>query len=180
MKSRLILPLLGLAACTLPQPALAQERPLQIDEFVGLDRVSDPQVSPDGQWVIYAVTVTDIEANGSSTDLWIVPVGGGEPRQIDARRGSRHGRWSPDGGTIAYITTRDGTPQIRLYTVASRRTRRLTVLSTGADGVVWSPTGTHLAFVSEVYVDYRLEEVCSIGGGSHFLEIHDITAWPPD
>jgi dipeptidyl aminopeptidase/acylaminoacyl peptidase len=153
MKSRLILPLLGLAACALPHSALAQGRPLQVDEFIGLDRVSDPQVSPDGQWVIYAVTVTDIEANGSSTDLWIIPVEGGEPRQIDARRGSRHGRWSPDGSTIAYITTRDGTPQIRLYTVASRRTRRLTLLSTGVDGVVWSPTGTHLAFVSEVYID---------------------------
>jgi len=160
MKSRLTFVLLGIAACALPATALTQGRPLRIDEFVGLDRVSDPQVSPDGRWVIYAVTTTDIDANGGSTDLWIVPVEGGEPRQIDGRRGSRHGRWSPDGSTIAYITTRDGTPQIRLYTVASRRTRRLTTLSTGADGVVWSPTGTHLAFVSDVYVDC-LDDDCN-------------------
>ncbi len=160
MKSYLAVRLLLAAVLALPTAAWTQGRPLQIDEFIGLDRVSDPQVSPDGQWVVYAVTTTDIAANASTTDLWIVPTAGGDPRQIDARRGSRHGRWSPDGNTIAYVTTRDGTPQIRLYSVASRRTRRLTTLSTGADGVIWSPAGTHLAFVSEVYVDC-LDDECN-------------------
>jgi len=153
MKCRIFLAVTIAALLLQPSVALAQGRPLSIDEFVKLDRVSDPQVSPDGRWVVYTVTTTDLEANTTTSDLWLAPTDSGAPRQLDVRRGGRHGRWSPDGRAIAYITTRGGTPQARIYTVASRRTRTLTSLSTGADGVIWSPTGTHLAFVSEVYPD---------------------------
>ncbi len=143
-----------LAGMTLASSTQAQTpgRALAIADFLRLDRVSDPQVSPDGQGVTYAVTTTDLEANARATDLWLMAVNDGEPRPISDRRlGGRSARWSPDGKTIAYVTTRGGTPQIRLYTVASRRSRRLTSLATGADGVIWSPTGTHLAFVSNVF-----------------------------
>ncbi len=127
-------------------------RPLQTEEFLSLDRVSDPQVSPDGQWVVYTVTTTDLSANSRATDLWLVAASGGEPRRIsDVRRGGRHARWSPDGRTVAYVTTRGDGAEVRLYDVARSRSRRLVRLSTGADGVIWSPTGAHLAFVSEVY-----------------------------
>ncbi|KPK01892.1 MAG: hypothetical protein AMS20_12790, partial [Gemmatimonas sp. SG8_28] len=145
----------ALAVVSLASPAGGEAqtggRPLQVDEFLTLDRVSDPQVSPDGRWIAYAVTTTDLGANGRSTDLWLLAVGGGEPRRIsDVRRGGRHARWSPDGATIAYITTRADAGEVRLYDVARGRSRRLALLSTGADGVIWSPTGSHLAFVSEV------------------------------
>ncbi|NIM51212.1 MAG: prolyl oligopeptidase family serine peptidase [Gemmatimonadales bacterium] len=158
------------AVVLLPSRASAQAagRPLQVDEFLTLDRVSDPQISPDGRWVLYTVTTTDLDANSRSSDIWLQSVDGGEPRRIsDDRRGGAQARWSPDGETVAYVTTRGGTPQVRLYTAARRRTRPLTSLSTGASGVIWSPTGTHLAFVSRVYPDCpddqcnarRLEEV---------------------
>jgi dipeptidyl aminopeptidase/acylaminoacyl peptidase len=134
--------------------AYAQGRAMEIDEFLRLDRVSEPQVAPDGSAVTYTVTTTDLEGNTRTSDLWLAPLDGGEPRRIsDRRRGGRSARWSPDGRTIAYLTTRDGPPQIRLYTVSTGRSRTVTSLVNGADGVVWSPTGTHLAFVSDVYPD---------------------------
>ena len=145
---------LAAVAVTLPSGGEAQTggRPLQVEEFLALDRASDPRVSPDGQRVVYSVTTTDVGANSRATDLWLVAAGGGEPRRIsDARRGGRHARWSPDGRTIAYVTTRGVAGEVRLYDVSRRRSRRLVALSTGAAGVVWSPTGTHLAFVSHVY-----------------------------
>ncbi|MDH3455843.1 MAG: S9 family peptidase [Gemmatimonadota bacterium] len=140
--------------CTAGRVGHAQSRPLDVDAFLSLDRVSDPQVSPDGQSIVYTVTATDLDNNSRSTDLWLTPIDGGASRRIsDQRRGGRSGRWSPDGKTVAYVTTRGGTPQIRLHTVATRRSRGVTSLVNGADGIVWSPTGTHLAFVSDVYAD---------------------------
>ncbi len=142
----------------------AQEgvRPLQIEEFLSLERVSDPQISPDGLWVVYTVTSTDLEANGRSSDLWLVSATGGTPRRITGRRGGRHPRWSPDGETIAYVTSRGGPSQIYLFSVPRARARRIVSLSTGAAGAIWSPTGTHLAFVSRVYPDCP-DDACNTG-----------------
>ncbi len=139
-----------------PAGMQAQGRALTIEEFLTLDRVSDPQVSPDGAWVVYTLTTTDLAADARASDLWLVPMDGGEGRQIsDRRRGGRGARWSPDGSQIAYVTSRDGVPQVRLYSLSSRRSRQLTDLASGADGIVWSPTGSHIAFVSDVYPDCR-------------------------
>jgi dipeptidyl aminopeptidase/acylaminoacyl peptidase len=143
---------IGWTVATVPSVALAQGRPLTIEEFIGLDRVSEPQISPDGRSVVYTLTTTDLDENASASDLWMVTGDGGEPQRISDRRyGGRSARWSPDGTEIAYITTRGGSPQIRVYRPAGRRSRQLTDLPAGVDGVIWAPTGEHLAFVSDVY-----------------------------
>ena len=161
MRRLLLAGVVGLAAAALPEHLHAQGRPITIEEFLTLDRISEPQISPDGRWAVYTVTTTDLAANARTSDLWLIPVDGGAPRRLsDRRRGGRSGRWSPDGSQIAYITTRGGTPQVWIYRVASQRSRPLTSLSTGADGVIWSPTGTHLAFVSEVYPEC-VDDACN-------------------
>ena len=144
------------AALLVPAQLPAQNggRAITIDEFLSLDRVSDPQISPDGQWVVFTVTTTDLNANSRTSNLWLVPAEGGTPRQISgARRGGRHARWSPDGGSIAYVTSRAGAAQVQVFSMTRGRAQRLVSLSTGAGGVIWSPTGTHLAFVSDVFPD---------------------------
>ena len=145
---------LSLAGSIVQAQAQAPSRTLTTEDFLSLDRVSDPQISPDGAWIIYALTVTDVAANSRSTDVWMVPSAGGEPRRISEQRfGGSGGRWSPDGTLIAYVSTRGGVPQVRVYEIARRRSRTLVALSTGADGIVWSPTGLHLAFASRVFPD---------------------------
>lgn len=146
-----------LSALATPGEIAAQggARPLGIEEFLTLDRVSDPRISPDGAWVAYTLTITDLAQDGRRRDVWIVPAAGGRPRRVsDDSLGGAGARWSPDGSAVAYVSTRGGSPpQVHLYRVGTRRTQRLTDLATGADGVVWSPTGTHLAFVSRVFPD---------------------------
>jgi dipeptidyl aminopeptidase/acylaminoacyl peptidase len=151
---RLPLVMLSAGALVLPGVSGAQlsGRPLQIEEFLTLDRAADAQISPDGRWVLYTVTSTSLDDNRRTSHLWLSSVGGGPARRItDDPDGGRGGRWAPDGSTIAYVATRGAAPQIMLYSVATGRSRQLTNLSTGVEGVVWSPTGSHLAFVSEVY-----------------------------
>jgi dipeptidyl aminopeptidase/acylaminoacyl peptidase len=122
-------------------------------EFLSLERVSEPAISPDGSRIVYTVTVADLGANRRNQDLWLVDTTGTPRRITDDSLGGRGAKWSPDGQTIAFINSRGGTPEVWLYDFKESRKRKLTSLSTGADGVIWSPTGTHLAFVSEVYPD---------------------------
>jgi tricorn protease-like protein len=55
----------------------ATKHALTFDDLMKVQRVADPQISPDGKWVAYAVTVVDKEKNTRKGDIWIVPTGGG-------------------------------------------------------------------------------------------------------
>ncbi len=139
----------------LPAPVAAQRRAMTVQDFITLDRPAEPSISPDGRWIVYSVTTTDLQANRRKTDLWLSPsMGAGQPQRISTDSlGGRSARFSPDGTRIAYISSRGGAPQIWIYTVQGGARRQLTTLSTGADGAIWSPSGRQLAFASDVYPD---------------------------
>ncbi len=158
-KKSLVLALLaGLAV-----PASAQQRrALTVQDFITLDRPGEPALSPDGAWVAYTVTKTDLQANRRRSDLWLqATAAGAQPQRISTDSlGGRGARWSPDGRQIAFLNSRGGTPQIWIYTVQGGARRQLTTLSTGAGGVIWAPAGGMLAFASEVYPDCA-DDACS-------------------
>ncbi|HWO89283.1 MAG TPA: prolyl oligopeptidase family serine peptidase, partial [Gemmatimonadales bacterium] len=135
-------------------PGVAQQqRALTVNQFVAMARPSEPQVSPDGRWVVYTVTETDLEGNRRRSDLWLAASdGSAPPRRISVDSlGGRAARWNHNGTALAYVNSRGGTAQVWVYEIASARHRQVTTLSTGADGPVWSPDGSAIAFVSEVY-----------------------------
>jgi dipeptidyl aminopeptidase/acylaminoacyl peptidase len=67
-------------------------------------------------------------------------------------------RWSPDGKRLAFISSRDGIPQIWTIEIESGETRRVSEISTGADAPVWSPDGKSIAFTSEVYPECTIDD----------------------
>ncbi|HYP28976.1 MAG TPA: S9 family peptidase [Blastocatellia bacterium] len=140
-------------------PAQQAAKPFTIDDLIPVRRVAEPQVSPDGKWVAYTITDTDKAANKRTTQIYLVSIDGGEPRQLtNAPQSSRSPRWSPDGKKLAFISARDGAPQVWTLDVASGEQKKVSTISTGADGPVWSPDGRMLAFVSEIYPECPNDE----------------------
>ncbi len=136
----------------------AEKRPIAFDDFIRFKRLSDPQISPDGNRVAYVITEMDLKTNRSRSDIWLIPLHGGEARRLTTDPGSNsRPRWSPDGRRLAFISTRSGTPQIWMLDIRGGEARQATHLAGGAGGVIWSPTGTHLAFTSSVFPEYRDE-----------------------
>ena len=132
----------------------AAARPIAFDDFIRIKRVTDLQLSPDGSSIAYVVTVMDKAANRGASDIWLVPARGGEPRRLTSSPAAdMNPRWSPDGRTIAFISTRSGSPQVWKIDPNGGEAVQLTRISTGTSGVIWSPNGTHLAFVSSVFPD---------------------------
>src|SRR2546426_718884 len=130
-------------------------RRLEYDDLLRAQRLSDPQVAPDGKSVAYVVTKADKADNKIDSDVWLVPLEGGEPRQLTAGpKHDRHPRWSPDGKWIVFESNRGGTFQLYLIAPDGGEARQLTTISTEATQPVWSPDGRHVAFVSAVFPEF--------------------------
>src|SRR5947207_1107114 len=142
-----IIGLLGFATI-----ASAQERRFTIDELLKVRRAGDSQVSPKGDLVAFTITDMSVAANKGTTQIYVVPLSGGEVRQLtNDEHSSASPRWSPDGEKLAFISARDGEDQIWTIDVSSGALKKITSISTGAGDPVWSPDGNWLAFVSDIY-----------------------------
>jgi dipeptidyl aminopeptidase/acylaminoacyl peptidase len=146
--TRYVLALVAFAAA-----APAATAPFTAAEMMKLKRLADPQVSPDGKWVLYSQTDVDLAANTRNSDLWIVPLSGGEPRRLTSHvKSDSRGRFSPDGRRLAFVSARDGGGQVFVMDVAGGDARKVTSLATDAGGVSWIDDQT-LLVTSEVYPD---------------------------
>jgi len=159
MKRFLVVSVISLLVCA--SVALAQERRFTIDDLLKVRRVSDPQLSPKGDLVAFTITDVDKSANKSTTQIYVVPLGGGEMRQLtNDEHSSASPRWSPDGEKLAFISARDGESQIWTIDVSNGALKKITSISTGAGDPVWSPDGKLLAFASEVYPECK-DDACN-------------------
>jgi dipeptidyl aminopeptidase/acylaminoacyl peptidase len=141
--------------------AVAQEgakHVITFDDLIQMHRVSEAQVSPDGKWVAYTVSTPDMDANRGASNIWIVPTAGGAALQLTQSGHDSSPVWSPDGKTIAFLSSRSGDSQVYLLSMDGGEAKPLTHLSTGADIVKWSPDGKTIAFTSGVYPDCKDDE----------------------
>ena len=141
------------------------KRPFTFEDMMSLRRISDPQVSPDGKWVMFSAQDVNLTANTKVSHLWIVPLAGGEAKPLTSDpSGEDRGRFSPDGKSIAFVSARDGGAQIWVQDFDSANghlsdeAKRITNLSTEAGGELWSGDGKYILFTSEVYPDCQDDE----------------------
>ena len=133
---------------------------ITFNDLIQMHRVGEAQVSPDGKWVAYTVTTPDIDANRDVSNIWIVPTAGGASLQLTQSGHDSSPVWSPDGKTIAFLSSRSGDSQVYLLSMDGGEAKQLTHLSTGADIVKWSPDGKTIAFTSGVYPDCK-DDACN-------------------
>jgi Tol biopolymer transport system component len=78
-----------------------------------MDRLTDPRPSPGGEEIVFVRRVTDIEADTGRTDLWKIGAEGGEPQRLTRHEAADSSpRWSADGSTIYFLSSRSGSSQV--------------------------------------------------------------------
>jgi dipeptidyl aminopeptidase/acylaminoacyl peptidase len=137
----------------------AESHPFSVHDMLAMDRISDPQVSPDGRSVVFVVRATDLAANRGATDLWLVGTDGSGLRRMTSHSASEgNPRWAPDGKTIYFLSTRSGSSQIWQIAVGGGEATQVTNLPLDAGSFRMSPDGNRIVFSAEVFPGKSIEE----------------------
>jgi dipeptidyl aminopeptidase/acylaminoacyl peptidase len=133
--------------------AAPAQSPFTFDAMMRLARIDDPQLSPDGKWVVFTVQTVDMQNNTKPAQIYIVPVDASAPARQITNQGMTNvrPRWTPDSKRIVFVSDRMNGSQIWSMSPDGGDARQLTNLPTGADGVTVSPDGKLLLFTSDVY-----------------------------
>src|SRR5579872_3134010 len=133
---------------------LAQKLPFSFDAMMHIARIGDPQVAPNGKTIAFTVQTMDVSNNSKLTQIYVVPLDGGSPRQIthDGSQNDRP-RWTPDSNHIVYTSNRTGLSEIWMIDADGNNAKQITALSTEASGELVSPDGKKILFLSRVYPD---------------------------
>ena len=131
--------------------AQTARRPLKLDDMFRFRNVSDPQLSPDGQWVAYVVSTIDAKDDKSTSHIWMVNIDGSNNRQITFSNESESSpRFSPDGKYLSFTSSRPGKTrgnQVWLLDRSGGEAMQITELKGRLQGHEWSPDSKRLALV---------------------------------
>jgi dipeptidyl aminopeptidase/acylaminoacyl peptidase len=139
--------------------SFGQGHPIEFGDLFGMGRVKEPQISPDGEFIAYTITWYDIEKNTNNSDIYLITTDGQNLRQLTSSPHKDFSpRWSPDGNSLAFISTRDGLPQIYLVGFADNEIKKLTDIVTGVESFSWSPNGKYVAVATDMYPEAQTPE----------------------
>ena len=121
-----------------------------LDVF-GLQYVQQPQISPDGQKIVYRRMRMDIQRDKAVGNLWILNKDGSKHHKLTSFEGSESNAvWSPNGDRLAYVRATDEGSEIYLYWMENGVTARISQLENSPASLSWSPDGTAIAFRMKV------------------------------
>ncbi len=154
--------LLGSSLLTPTESAAADEKSkpqlVTVDDYFRLGDVGSPRISPDGRWIAYTVSTQDLEADDSSTRIWMMPAAGGKAIPLSAEgESSSSPRWSPDGKYLAFLSSRnEGKAQVwTLFREGGEAVKR-TNTAQEVGSFAWSPDGKKMLLVLK---DPKAEEL---------------------
>ena len=164
------LALLGPAAAQSPAaaqapavtPSSSASHPFNAVDMQSMQRISEPQASPRGDLIAFSVRTTDFAGNRGRNDIWLVSSSGSGAKPLTTD-GAGYGnvRWSPDGSSLYFLSTRSGSSQIwRLSPMPNGRAAapaasltQVTRLPVDVASFILSPDGTRAAIAADVFPD---------------------------
>src|SRR5215467_5198116 len=123
------------------------KRMIKPADIYRLKNISDPQVSPDGQWIAYTLTEVDSIKDKRNTDIWMINWTGTDDIQLTSSGESEtKPRWSPDGKFLSFLSSRNDAKENQVWLMDRRggEGKRLTEIKAGIDDYAWSPDSKKL------------------------------------
>jgi dipeptidyl aminopeptidase/acylaminoacyl peptidase len=136
------------------------KRPITAEDLNRIHYAQDPEISPDGRFVVFVKVTPDPLEKSYKRNIWLLPLPDGEAFQLTRGDEDSGPRWSPDGRQLAFVSSRGDKPQIYTLPTAAPggEARALTAMENGAHSLDWSPDGSRIAYLSPMSGDERAAE----------------------
>ena len=138
-------------------PAAAGAHTMTGQDLVLLQRVAEPAASPDGKWVVWQQTDTDLASYKRTPGLWRIAAAGGTPERIAdlADAGESSPAFSPDGKRLYFLSAKSGSDQLWMLDLAAAGAAPLQASAFKADvaGFRLSPDGARVLVWGDVARD---------------------------
>ena len=142
--------------------ASAQKRPFAIEDLYKIKAIVDPQISPDGKSIAFTVTENNLAEGKSKTEVYLMDADGNNIRKVtDNPAADDHPRWSPDGKSLLFLSTRHEGPQAWLLPLEGGEPAQVTHFTTGVSDAVWTSDGKHIVFTSDVFPECGADGDCN-------------------
>ena len=149
-------PALAEAPAASPAPAASAQAREAFDynAMISANRLGDPQVSPDGRWVVYSVTTTDVAANRRAGALFVMDLQApGEGRRLAINEGGANtARWGSDG-KLYFLSGRSGSSQVWRADADGTNPVQVTSLPLDVNAYRLSPDASQVAVSLAVFPD---------------------------
>lgn len=138
---------------------MERKQGIKPNDLYELKTVADPQLSPNGEELVYIETHIDKETDDYISNLFYMHLDEKKPLQWTFSQGKTSSPvWSPDGNQIAFVSSRDGQSQIYIISKHGGEARQVTFSKNGATNPVWSPCGKKLAFSTKIGQDETIHD----------------------
>ena len=148
----------GLAAVS----AVADTEPFDVHDLVAMDRISDPQPSPDGRIVAFTVTTMDLDANRGHSSLWLAATDGSGARRLTNHEASDSSpRWADDR-MLYFLSGRSGSNQVWRIAVDGGEAEQVTGLPLDVEALQVGPGAAALYLGLKVFPDCESSVPCTV------------------
>jgi dipeptidyl aminopeptidase/acylaminoacyl peptidase len=144
-------------------PMIAVEpHPFTVHDLVGMKRISEPAVSPDGKTVVFVLQETDLEADKGRKDLWLVNLDGSGLRRLTTHEANDFNPvWSGDGKSVYFLSSRSEPVQIWKIPTESREPEQITRLPLDIGMFKLSPQGDVFCLALDIFPGTSIEETAN-------------------
>jgi dipeptidyl aminopeptidase/acylaminoacyl peptidase len=147
----------ALLALAIAGGVYAAPHPFDVHDLVMMDRVADPQISPDGTHVAYQLRETDYAANKGATGIWLLDLAAKKAQPVrlsDKAVSANTPRWSADGKSLYYLAKGGDAMQLWQQAVADgSKPLQATALALDVNNYKLSPNGKSVLLSLDVFTD---------------------------
>lgn len=137
------------------------EKKLMTPEILwSFGRIGEVSVSPDNSTVLFLVRYYDIQKNKGQSDIYTVPVSGGEYKRLTNSPDAKYSiQWRPDGKKIGFVCSKSGATQVWEMNPDGSDWKQISNIEGGINDFKYSPDFKKILFTKDVKIDKDIHDI---------------------